>query len=72
MIRFVGSQMPLYCCRVRSSLIVSSLFKVSIDKLCVTFSKTNLVILNNNISRGFFSSLRSHKYGFSYCVTMYG
>ena len=45
-------------------------FKVFIDKLCVTFSKTNLVILNNNIARGFFSS--PHKYGFSYCVTMYG
>ena len=36
-------------------------FKVVIDKLCVTFLKTNLVILNNNIARGFFSS--PHKYG---------
>ena len=73
MIRFVGSQMPLYSCRVRikfNRFIIQ--FKVFIDKLCVTFSKTNLVIRNNNVARGFFSSLRSHKYGFSYCVTMYG
>ena len=62
MIRFVGSQMPLYSCRVRikfNRFIIQ--FKVFINKLCVTFSKTNLVILNNNVARGFFSS--PHKYG---------
>ena len=35
MIRFVGSQMPLYCCRVRSSLIFSSFSSRSLLINCV-------------------------------------
>ena len=38
MIRFVGSQMPLYCCRVRikfNRFIIQ--FKVFINKLCDFF-----------------------------------
>ena len=68
MIRFVGSQMPLYCCRVRSSLIVSSFSSRSLLINCVWLFWKLTWSFAITISLEVFSPARTS----TACVTMYG